>query len=127
MNFAKKELGEYLHTTLDFGSNFKGNIGLTSFEFLHDHLELDFNAHFDDIGAEAKWFKKIEMNSGHSSNSALEILIEENFLNGVLASLYHTDFSFKLRDMFGAAPGTHEYSEAISMILSTKVIGQAWS
>lgn len=29
--------------------------------------------------------------------------------------------------MFGAAPGTHEYSDAISMILSTKIIGQAWN
>jgi len=60
-------------------------------------------------------------------NSALEIMVEENFINGVLASLYHTDYSFKLWDMFGAEPGTHQYSEAISMILSTKVLGQAWS
>lgn len=94
MNFAKKELGDYLHTTLDFGSNFKGNVGLTSFEFLHDHLELEFNAHFDDIGAEAKKFSQVSMNTDHNENSALEILIEENFINGVLASLYHTDYSF---------------------------------
>lgn len=54
-------------------------------------------------------------------------MVEENFINGLLASLFHTDYSFKMRDMFGAAPGTHEYSDAISMILSTKIIGQAWS
>ena len=67
------------------------------------------------------------MDPERHGNSAFEIMIEENFINGLLASLYFTDYSFKLREMFGAAKGTHEYSDAISMILSTKVLGQAWS
>lgn len=90
-------------------------------------MDLEFNAHFDDIGAEGKKFRKANIKSDDSKNSALEIMVEENFINGILASLYHTDYSFKMRDMFGAAKGSHEYSDAISMILSTKVIGQAWS
>lgn len=127
VNFAKKELADYVSTNLDFGKNIKGSIGLTEFEFLTDHLELEFNAHFDDIGSEAKRFRKVNLKSDDSQNSALEIMVEENFINGLLASLYHTDYSFKMRDMFGAASGSHEYSDAISMILSTRIIGQAWS
>ena len=61
MNFAKKELADYLSTTLEFGQNFKGTIGLSEFEFLEDHLELVFKCHFDDIGNEAKKFRKISM------------------------------------------------------------------
>jgi len=105
----------------------KGKIGLSEFEFLDDHLELQFTSHFDDIGTEAKRFRKISMDPERYGNSAFEIMIEENFINSILASLYYTDYSFKLRDMFGAAPNTHEYSSAVAMILSTKIIGQAWS
>lgn len=52
-----------MSTNLDFGKNIKGSIGLTEFEFLSDHLELEINAHFDDIGNEAKRFRKVNLKS----------------------------------------------------------------
>lgn len=94
-NLGKKFLGDYLNQNLNIGS-IKGNIGLTSFEFLQDTLELVFNAHFDDIGIESQKLKKISLETESRPNAAFEVLVDENFINGVLASLYHTDYSFKL-------------------------------
>ncbi len=127
INLMKKEITEYVSKNLDY-DQFKGFVGLTAIEFFDEKLELTFTTHFEDLGNEPKKFRTVNVNGPrYRQTNALEIMIDENVANSILAALYHLDYNFSLRDILGATAGTHEYSTAVQTILTTKVIGQAWS
>jgi hypothetical protein len=110
----KKEIADYMDKNMKLGEDFNGKIGLTGIEFFEEKLELTFTTHFEDLGNEPKKFREVTLNGERiSQTSALEIMIDENLVNSIFAALYHLDYSFALRDLLGAADGSHEYSSAV--------------
>ena len=57
-----------------------------------------FRVGFGDIGKESAKLRKVEISDAMAAErqTALEVMIDENFFNAILASLYNEDYSFDL-------------------------------
>ena len=109
---------------LNWGDGFNGDIGLVEFQFFENHLEMDFNTVFTEIGDESEKLRTIDLDGKTTKRkTSVEVLLDENFLNSILAALYHLDFKLNLREWAGAEAGSHMYSETVDGILKTQVLG----
>ena len=124
---GKSQLQEYISTNLDFGKDLEGSLGLSNFDFYEDHIDIVFTSHFDEIGSESENLRVTKLETfTHEEQHALEIMIDENFINSVLAALYHQDKSFGLREFLGADSATDQYSMIVAAVLKTNIVGEAW-
>ena len=127
LGFVKSYVTDYVQTTVELGDGFNGDVGLVGFEFYEEYLEMDFNTIFTEIGDESEKLREVDMVGKTSGRKAsVEVLLDENFLNSILAALYHLDFKLNLREWAGANPDAHMYSDTVDGILKTHVLGQAW-
>jgi len=93
---------------------------LGTFDFYENYIDISFNVNVLDIGPESEKLREVSMEGAKSiSTSALELLIDENIVNTILAEMYTKDASFKLREAFGAHDPEDTYGAVVDQVLKT--------
>jgi len=106
---------DYVQTSFDLGTGSdQGSLGLTSFLFTDDSLTLVFTAYFEEIGKESDKLRETSIDSfSDMRSSGIQVFVDENFPNSILAALFNFDSSFSLRELSGADDDSHEYSSVV--------------